>query len=117
MELISDASYLFGRMGLSDHRTSRPMFRVLLRNRTAEVGKMVADGARRIAEALEHRADRRRRALGEGGVEDARHVRTVALASALGCPSGRRRGERHRGGSHYAPSPPRGWGAPEGVPQ
>src|SRR5262249_60275786 len=34
-----DASHLFGRMGLSDHRTSRPMFRVLLRNRTAEVDR------------------------------------------------------------------------------
>ena len=45
MELVGDASHLFGRVCLSDHRTSRPMFRVLLRNRTAEVGKMVADGA------------------------------------------------------------------------
>ena len=52
MELGGDASHLFSRVCLSDHRTSRPMFRVLVRNRTAEVRKVVADSARRISEAL-----------------------------------------------------------------
>ena len=100
---------------MTDTQLSR--FTWIPRNRTAEVRKMVADGARRISEALEHRADRRRWALGEGGVEDARHVGTVALASALGCPSGRRRGQRHRCGSHHAPSRHCGWGAQEEVQQ
>ncbi len=84
MELIGDAAHLFGCVCLSGHRTSRPMFRVLVRNSTAETGKMVADGARRISEALEHGADRGRRALSQRGVEYARHFGTVAPASVLG---------------------------------
>src|SRR6266436_8113722 len=83
MELIGDASHLFGCVCLSGHRTSRPMFRVLVRNRTAKVRKMVADGARRLSEALQHRAHRGRRALGERGVEYARHFGTIVPASVL----------------------------------
>ena len=45
---------------------------------------MVADGARRIAEALEHGADRGRRALGQRGVEYASHFGTVALGVCPG---------------------------------
>lgn len=117
MELISDASHLFGCVCLSGHRTSRPMFRVLVRNRTAETGKMVADGARRISEALEHGADRGRRALGQRGLEYARHFGTVAPASVLGCLSVRMRGQRHRCGSHHATCCHRRWGAQEEVKQ
>jgi len=117
MKLIGDASHLCGCVCLSGHRTSRPMFRVLVRNRTAKVRKMVADGARCLSEALQHRAHRGWGALGERGVEYARHFGTIVPASVLRCPSVRRRGQRHWCGSHHAPSRRRRWGAQEEVQQ